>query len=211
MLEFMKLSWFVTGIYGGGRMKLGEKIRAVRLGRGLSLIKLEARLKEIFGRKALRYNTLYRIEKGLRDARISSLSQICIGLEVSLKELKEGAEEEKFSVVDHIRKRDRTAKYIYSPNARLEILTKEKQPFLGARLILLPGGKTNLEQDPIELGRFQKWVYGLRGKITCAAGQEKIILSKDEVICFESGIPHYFENNTSQKASCIIIQNPKHI
>ncbi len=193
-------------------MKLGEKIKQIRIQKGMSLREFAERLKTIFGTNALRYNTIYRIEKGLRDAkRISSLSQICIGLEITLRELKEGTEEQKFSLVDHIKKRDKPAKYIYSPNARLDILTKEKQPFLGARLILKPGGKTNLEQDPIELGRFEKWIYGLRGKITCTVGQEKIILSKDEVICFESNIPHYFENNTTQKASCIIIQNPKHI
>jgi len=192
-------------------MKLGEKIRQVRLERGLSLTDLEGRLKEIFGKKALRYNTLYRIEKGMRDARISSLSQICIGLEISLKELKEGTEEEKLSLVDYIKKRDKIAKYVYSSNAQAEILSKEKQPFLALRLVLNPGGKTNLEQDPIELGRFEKWVYGLKGKVSCAVGQEKFILGKDEVICFESNIPHYFENNTLQKAACIIIQNPKHI
>lgn len=193
-------------------MKLGEKIKQIRIQKGLSLRDLSGRLKDIFGSKALRYNTIYRIEKGFRDAkRISSLSQICIGLEVSLKELKEGTEEEKFSVVEHIKKRGNPAKYIYSPNARLEILTKEKQPFFGARLVLLPGGKTNLEQDPIELGRFEKWIYGLKGRITCVVGQERLILGKDEVICFESSIPHYFENNTTQKTSCIIIQNPRHI
>lgn len=193
-------------------MKLGEKIKQIRIQKGMSLREFAERLRTIFGAKAIRYNTIYRIERGLRDAkRISSLSQICIGLEITLKELKEGTEEEEFSLVDHYKKRGNPAKYIYSPNARLELLSKEKQPFLGARLILKPGGKTNPEQDPIELGRFEKWVYGLKGKITCAVGQEKIILSKDEVICFESSIPHYFENNTTQKASCIIIQNPKHI
>jgi len=110
-------------------MKLGEKIRQVRKEKGLALADLEERLKDIFGKKALRYTTLYRIEKGLRDARVASLSQICIGLEVSLKELKEDTEEEKFSVADHIKKRDKTAKYIYSPDARAEILSKEKHPF----------------------------------------------------------------------------------
>jgi transcriptional regulator with XRE-family HTH domain len=193
-------------------MKLGEKIKQIRTQKGLSLRDFTQRLQNIFGSKALRYNTIYRIEKGLRDAkRISSLSQICIGLEISLKELKEGTEEEKISLVDQIKRRDKTAKYIYSPGAQAEILTKEKQPFLAARLILLPGGKTNLEQDPIELGRFEKWIYGLKGKITCVVGQEKLLLCKDETLCFESNIPHYFENNTTQKAACIIVQNPKHI
>lgn len=192
-------------------MELHEKIRQTRKEKGLSLTHLETRLVEIFGNKALRYNTLYRIEKGLRDARVSSLSQICIGLGVSLKELKEGTEEEKFYLVESIKKRDRLAQYVYSEKAYAQILTKEKQPFLGLRLILEPQGKTKLEQDPAELGKFEKWVYGLKGKVTCVVGQDRYIVRKDEVLCFESNLPHYFENNTAQKASCIIIQNPKHI
>lgn len=192
-------------------MKLHEKIRQIRKGKGLSLIALEKRLVTIFGKKALRYNSLYRIEKGLRDGRISSLAQICIGLGVSLKELKEGTEEEKFSAAEVIKKTDRTAQYVYSEKACAQILSKEKQPFLAVRLALGPQGKTKLEQDPIELGKFEKWVYGLKGKVTCVIGQERYILGKDDSLCFESNLPHYFENNTGQKASCIIIQNPKHI
>lgn len=192
-------------------MTLHEKIRQIRKEKGLSLVDLEQRLKEIFGNKALRYNTLYRIEKGLRDARISSLSQICIGLGVSLKELKEGTEEEKFSLVDTFKKRDKLAQYVYSEKAYAQILTREKQPFLGLRLILEPQGKTKLEQDPIELDKFEKWIYGLKGKITCVVGEDRFVVGKDEVFIFESNIPHYFENNTPKKVSCLIIQNPKHI
>ncbi|MEI8176637.1 MAG: XRE family transcriptional regulator [Candidatus Omnitrophota bacterium] len=192
-------------------MKLYEKIRKVRRGRGLSLTELEIRLRDIFGSRALRYNTLYRIEKGLRDPRIGSLSQICLGLEISLKELKEGTEEAKLSLFDQVKKRDKVAKYVYSQNAYAEILTKEKQPFLAVRLTLEPSGRTNLEQDPLELGKFEKWVYGIKGKVTCVVGQERLTLEKDGSICFESTLPHYFENTTAQKACCIIIQNPKHI
>lgn len=192
-------------------MKLHEKIRQIRKEKKLSLTELEQRLVEIFGDNALRYNTLYRIEKGLRDARISSLSQICIGLGISLKELKEGVEEEKFYLVEYIKKRDKIAQYVYSEKACAQILTREKQPFLGLRLVLEPQGKTKLEQDPAELGKFEKWVYGLKGRITCVVGQDAYIINKDEVLCFDSSLPHHFENNTPQKASCIIIQNPKHI
>lgn len=192
-------------------MKLHEKIRQVRKEKGLSLRDLQKRLTEIFGNNALRYNTLYRIEKGLRDARVSSLSQICIGLGISLKEIKEGTEEEKFSLVEIFKKGDRLAQYVYSEKAHAQILSKEKHSFLGLRLLLESKGKTKLEQDPVELGKFEKWVYGLKGEITCAIREEKHIIKKDEVICFESTLPHYFENNTGQKASCVIIQNPKHI
>lgn len=192
-------------------MTLGEKIRQIRKEKGLSLTELEQRLVAIFGKKSLRYNTLYRIEKGIRDPRISSLSQICIGLGISIKELKENTEEEKFSLVTIIKRRDKIAQYIHSEKAQAQILSSDKQAFLSLRLILTPGGKTKVEQDPIELGKFEKWIYGLKGKITCFVGQEKHVIAKDEVITFQSTIPHHFENNTSKKASCIIIQNPKHL
>ena len=192
-------------------MKLHEKIRQVRKEKGLSLTDLESRLVEIFGKKALRYNTLYRIEKGLRDARVSSLSQICISLGISLKDLKEGTEEETFSLVDVFKKRDRVAQYVYSEKAYAQILSKDKQPFLSLRLVLEAGGATRLEQDPLELGKFQKWVYGLKGVTTCVVGQETFELKKDDALCFESNLPHYFQNNTRQKSICLIIQNPKHI
>ena len=44
-------------------MKLHEKIRIIRKEKGLSLRKLDANLVEIFGDKALRYNTLYRMRR----------------------------------------------------------------------------------------------------------------------------------------------------
>jgi transcriptional regulator with XRE-family HTH domain len=192
-------------------MKLHEKVRKIRKEKGISLRRLHANLIEIFGNKALRYNTLYRIEKGLRDGRSSSLSQICLGLGVSLKELKEGTEENKPQVATLIRKRDRTRQYVYSEKALAQILSGANQSFLVEQLNLEPGGATKLEQDPSELGRFEKWIYCLKGKITVNVGANKFVVSKDEVLFFESTIPHYFENTRLKKASCLIIQNPKHI
>lgn len=192
-------------------MKVSEKIRKIRKEKKLTMVQLHNRLKEIFKDKALRYNTLYRIEKGLREARVSSLLQICTALGISLKELKEGTDEEVSTLVDIVSKRDKIAQYVYSPKAKSEILSGEKQPFLVLRLILEPDGKTNLEQDPAELGKFEKWIYGLRGKVTCIIANYKYVLKKDEALCFESTLPHYFENNTTKKAACLIIQNPKHL
>ena len=187
-----------------------EKIRQIRKEKGMTLRKLHHKLQEIFGNKALRYNTLYRIEKGLRKARVSSLSQICLGLGISLKDIEEAISDD-YTLASVIRKNDTLAQYIYSEKAGAQILTKETQPFLALRLKLESQARTKIEQDPIELGKFEKWVYGVKGKITCVVGQEKLMLGKDEVVCFESTLPHYFENKTNQKSVCIIIQNPKHI
>jgi len=70
-------------------MKLHEKITQLRKERGLKIKDLHDKLKEIFGDKALSYRTLLRIEKGYTDGRGSSLYQICLGLGILLKELRE--------------------------------------------------------------------------------------------------------------------------
>ncbi len=192
-------------------MKLCERIRQVRKEKRLSMVKLQERLKEIFGESALRYNTLYRIEKGLREARVSSLTQICAGLGVSLKELKEGTDQEISALIDVMPKKEKSGQYVYSERAAASILSKEKSPFLALRLVLEPGGKTRLEQDPPEMGRFEKWLYCLRGVVTCCIGRHTLHLKKDDALCFESTLPHHFENRTRKKASCIVVQNPKHV
>ncbi|MGE5308392.1 MAG: helix-turn-helix domain-containing protein [Deltaproteobacteria bacterium] len=190
-------------------MKLHEKIRKVRKEKGVSLRELQKKLAGIFGNKALRYNTLYRIEKGMREARVGSLSQIALGLGVSIKELKEGTEET-VSVIGCVPKEGKGPQYVYSEKATGQILTTDKEPFLCLRLVLEPGGKTKIEEDHL-VGNFQKFVYVLKGRITCEVDQERYTLTKDKSLCFDSHLPHHFENNTSRKAACIIFQNPKHI
>lgn len=193
-------------------IKLHEKIRKIRKEKGLSLRKLNANLIEIFGDKALRYNTLHRIEKGLRDGRASSLAQICSGLGISLKELKEGTEEDKPQVAMLIKKRDRTKQYTYSEKAQAQIISGPNQSSSAECLTLEPGAVTKTQQDPSELGKFEKWIYCLKGKMLIKIAQiHHYVLSKDDVLFFDSTLPHSFENITGKKASCIIIQNPKHI
>ncbi|MBI5144787.1 MAG: cupin domain-containing protein, partial [Candidatus Omnitrophica bacterium] len=49
------------------------------------------------------------------------------------------------------------------------------------------------------------------GKVICVVGIEKHLLNKGDCLSFESNIPHYFENNSSRKARCLIVQNPRYI
>jgi transcriptional regulator with XRE-family HTH domain len=192
-------------------MKLHEKIRILRKQKGYSLTALEKKLIQIFGDKALRYNSLYRIEKGMRDARVSSLSQLCIALGISLRELREGTESEVAVLGDVVRTRyEKLAHYVYSEKAYAELLTGELQPFLAMRLVLEPGGETKLERDPLELGHYQKWVYGIKGKIICIVGEKQFLISKNESFAFQSTLPHYFRNAAASRSICLVVQNPKH-
>lgn len=191
-------------------MELQEKIKQIRRERKLTREQLYEKLRVIFGEEAIKPNTIWRIESGLTSARTSSVHQLCVALDISLRDLLESIQPIS-KIVDLIKKDERIDQYVYDPKAKTEILTSPKRSFLVQELTLLPGGATKTEEDPIELGKFEKWVYCLSGKIDCTVGTEKHTLNKGDCLSFESNIPHYFENNFSRKTRCIIVQNPRHI
>lgn len=191
-------------------MQLHDKIKQLRQEKKMSREELYKRLLDIFGEKAVKPNTIWRIESGLTSARASSLHQICIGLGVSLKEIL-GETEPESKLVDVVKKDKRIDQYVYNQRAQAEILTPYNRTFMVQELMLLPGGQTRTEEDPIEVGKFEKWIYCMAGKVTCVVGMEKHTLNKGDCLSFESNIPHHFENNSSRKTRCIILQNPRHI
>jgi len=194
-------------------MKLYEKIRELRKDKlKLSLKEFHKKLVGIFGDKALTYYSLCRLEKGYRqDIRLTSLYQICTGLGISLKELKEGTEEEESKIVNIMRASAReNNKYIYNEKAIAEILSSRNIKFLAMELSLLPDGATKKEEDPVDLNRFEKLIIMLQGEITAYIGSEKHTIKKGDTLSFASNIPHHFENPSKKiKARCIIVQNPK--
>jgi len=191
-------------------MQLNERIRQIRKENRLSRRELYQKLFNIFGENTIQPNSIWRIESGLTNPQASSLHQLCIGLEVSLKDLLQNVTQES-KLVDIIKEKKRLDQFAYNDSAHAEILSSPKMPFLAQELILLPSGKTNLEEDPIEVGKFQKWIYCLSGELNCYIGTEKHTLKKGDCLSFDSNLPHYFENNSSRKTRCIIVQNPKHI
>jgi len=170
------------------------------------------KLMDIFGDNALTYYSLCRLEKGYReDIRLKSLYQICTGLGISLKELKEGTEREESKIVNIIRNADRPDnRYIYNEKAIAEILSSRNIKFLSMELSLLPGGSTKEEEDPVDVNRFEKLVIMLQGELIAHIGSETHLIKKGDTLSFASNIPHHFENPSKKvKSRCIIVQNPK--
>lgn len=194
-------------------MKINEKIRKIRKEKKLSLEALYQKLKLHFRERAIKPNTIWRIEQGLTQPRPWSLYQLSVGLEINLKELLKNTQDLSLlsENVELIRKNQRFDRYIYNPKAKAEFLTSLKRSFLIQELSLLPGGRTPPEKDPQELAKFQKWVYCLTGEVNCIIGDEQYLLKKGDCLSFESHILHHFENNSLRKAKILILQNPGHI
>ena len=184
-------------------MKINEKIKQLIKEKSWTLNALHQEIKKLFDENAVSYRTLLRTVHGQTHLRESTLFQIASILGKTPEEIRAGTdEEEKFT------------HYGYNKKAYLEIESTDLN-FLTARLVLLPGAKTETEQDPAQRDDFVKWLYGLQGELTCIVatgnGQTRHVIKKNESFSFHSTHPHCFENNTGKKAICLLIQNPKYI
>lgn len=219
-------------------MKLHEKIKKIRLEKGLTLKELHEMMFNKFKESTVAYKTLLRTEAGDTDGRGITLHQISTALGMSLSELKKDTEEEN-RPVDFIKKYKRLGKYFYNEKANGELLMRQNRNFMVTELVLEPGGSTKLERDPelkmdeataekikellknlnpqapvledYRIFKFEKYIYCLGGTITCCIGNDKYILKSGDGITFGSSMPHWFENNSKKQAHCLIFQNPRYL
>lgn len=219
-------------------MKLHEKIKKIRLERGLSLKELRRLIVNDFKEGAITHRTLQRIEAGDTDGKGLSLHQISTALKISLSELKKDTEEET-RPIDLIKRNKRLGRYIFNEKAYADLLIRQNRNFMVTELVLKPQGKTKLEQDPelvleedklqqikqilkslnleapvledYKILRFEKYVYCLKGPIACYIGKDEFILRKGDGISFESVLPHWFENISKTGSRCLIFQNPRYL
>lgn len=219
-------------------MKLHEKIKKIRLEKGLTLRELHRMIYNDFKENTVAYRTLLRIEAGDTDGRGSTLHQISTALGMSLRELKKDTEEET-NPVDFIKRNKRLGRYVFNEKVYADLLMRQNHNFMATELVLSLGGKTKLERDPdfalerekiekikeslkdlnlqIPFGedynilRFEKYIYCLRGSVTCYIGNEKHTLKSGDGLTFPSSMPHWFENNSKSTTRCLIFQNPRYL
>ncbi|MBF0570581.1 MAG: cupin domain-containing protein [Candidatus Omnitrophica bacterium] len=186
-------------------MKIHEKIKFIRQDLGLSLQNVFDRGVAVFGKKALSYRTLQRIEEG-DIAKFSSILKICCAIGIPLEKLIKDTELEGRLI---IRKDERLDEYTYNDKVQANVISSPSRSFLALEMLLEVGGKTVWEHSPL-IGNYEKWIYVINGRLTCYLGNEKFVLDKRDSISFESSIPHCFENSSGKPCLCIVIANPKH-
>lgn len=220
-------------------MKLHEKIKKIRIEKGLSLKELHRLMFNDFKESTATYRTLLRIESGDTDGRGSTLHQISTALGFSLSELKKDTEEEN-RPVDLVKRNKRLGRYVFNDKAYADLMMRQNRNFMVTELVLKPQGKTKLERDPeltIEEGKateikeilkslnpeapvledykilkFEKYVLCLRGSVTCYIGNEQYTLRSGDGLSFGSSLPHWFENTSNKNTSrCLIFQNPRYL
>ncbi|MFH1837619.1 MAG: cupin domain-containing protein, partial [Candidatus Omnitrophota bacterium] len=176
----------------------------------IKLKDLHFRLQTIFGKRAISYKSLIRIEKGQRDGRLKSIHQIACALGMDVKDLLSGTEREfpheKVFLADIMRKNARAGKFTYDDKASIEILSSKKSSFMGVELVLEPGGATKEEIDPDET---EMLIICTKGRINVYVHSEVHIIDPGDSIYFKSYLPHHFENRENKTAKGFLIQTPK--
>lgn len=215
-------------------MKLHEKIKKIRMEKDITLKELHLKIINEFGENAVTYRTLLRIEAGDTDGRGATLHQISTAFGMSLRELKKNTEEEN-NPIDFVKKTKRLGRYVFNENAHAELMMRQNHNFMATELVLAPGGSTKLERDPewaidentaqqiketlkklnqqawedYKIWKFEKYIYCLRGNVSCYIGNDKYILKSGDGLTFESSTPHWFENTSKSASRCLIFQNPR--
>lgn len=181
-------------------MFLADKIDGLIKERGLNFTEFHRKLKELFKRKSVSYQTLFRSVKGKTKMRVSTLFQIACGLGMTPSALKKDTEQE-----------EKFIRHIYHKDAYFEE-TVDKLPFLAGWLVLKPKAKTANEQSPIKNTPSIKWLYGTQGQTTCFIetknGLREQVIKYGDSFNFDSTQPHHFENRTKRKSVCVVVQFP---
>lgn len=195
-------------------MKIGENILRIRKEKGLKRMALLRTLRFIYGKAAIDYRTILRIETcQIVKGRLSSLLQIADALGVKVDDFYKDTEFENKSGTEEslegaaITRADATGgSFNYSKNASIEIISPEKSPYIMFLLRLGPGGQTKMEQDPEGTIKF---LYVIMGEIKISVGNIERTLYKGDSIQINSNKPHYFVNISKKKARGLLYQNPK--
>ena len=179
--------------------RLGERLRAMRRERGLTL-------EVLAGRSGVSRAMISKLERGEKNPTLVVAAKVAEGLEVSLSQLV-GVEERREVVV--MPKEGRMV--MRDPGTGLE--RQLLSPSLGGRGIeflrnVVPGGSTSGEFPPHRRG-VAEYVVVERGRLRAIIGGEDYLLDEGDALYFEADVPHQFDNVGLGECSYYLIIDAK--
>jgi len=176
-------------------MELGEKLRAIRAEKNLTL-------DEVAKKSSLTKSFISQIELNKTSPSITSLMKVASALEIRLTDLFR----EDNPLEDVLVKKEKRNSY-YNNKTRLTIaLLSTRFPDQKMEPIyfhLDPGGKTDIIKN---IG--QEFVYVIKGKVKLIIDQKGYIAEEGDNLYFDSSIPHRWENPWSETVEGIWVCSP---
>jgi transcriptional regulator with XRE-family HTH domain len=179
--------------------RLGERIRALRRERGLTL-------EGLAGRSGVSRAMISKLERGEKNPTLVVAAKVAEGLGVSLSQLV-GVEERREVVVVPRERR----MVVRDPETGFE--RQLLSPSFGGRGIefiknVVPGGSSSGEFPPHRRG-VEEYVVVERGRLRAILGGEEYLLEEGDALYFEADVPHRFDNAGEEVCSYYLVIESK--
>jgi transcriptional regulator with XRE-family HTH domain len=179
--------------------RLGQRIRALRRERGLTL-------EVLAGRSGVSRAMISKLERGEKNPTLVVAAKVAEGLGVSLSQLV-GVEERREVVVVPRERR----MVVRDPETGFE--RQLLSPSFGGRGIefiknVVPGGSSSGEFPPHRRG-VEEYVVVERGRLMAILGGEEYLLEEGDALYFEADVPHRFDNAGEEVCSYYLVIDSK--
>jgi len=179
--------------------RLGERARALRRERGLTLDGLA-------GRSGVSRAMISKLERGEKNPTLVVAAKVAEGLGVSLSQLV-GVEERREVVV--VRRERRMV--MRDPESGFE--RQQLSPSFGGRGIefirnVVPAGSTSAEFPPHRRG-VTEYVVVERGRLRALLGSDEYLLERGDTLYFEADVSHRFDNAGEGECSYYLVIDSK--
>ena len=169
--------------------EIGAAIRAQRASKGMTL-------REVAARAGISVGMVSQLERGLTSPSLKILREICAVIELPMSRLFQASEEPADEIVVRATQRSRLA--LGDKGMRKELLTRRHGSGLQAMLVTIePGGGSGEDpysHDGEEVG------HVMSGQLSISIGTRHYLLNEGDTFCFESTLPHKFDNPGSVDA-----------
>lgn len=177
-------------------LALGERLRAARRARGLTL-------RALADRAGVTESFLSQVERAVSSPSIASLQRICRGLDLSIAELFDGG----VPAGHVVRREDRRTVHYPGLGAVDEFLTADVRGRLQLILSTIePGGGTGPE--PYSHESDEECVVVLEGTLELWVGDEHHALREGDTITYPSRVPHRNTNRGDRPARVLFCLTP---
>ncbi|MGA1875751.1 MAG: response regulator [bacterium] len=172
--------------------KLGEKIKAIRKGKGI-------KIKQLSTRSGLTESSISMIENGKISPSITTINKIAMALSVHPIEFFEIEKHKKWIVT---RKGEREKLQFENGDNTLEYLIKDGRGTKN-EIFVSSLGTAQKSCDEYITHEGHKFGYVLGGSVEVELGNEKIRLNEGDSIFFEAIIPHLWKNPENRESNTL--------
>jgi len=180
-------------------MKIGEKIKRLRKGKGISLTQLSKA-------SGVALATLSRMEHQKMVGTLESHINIAKALGINLTDLysEVTAEQKESAPPSSGVEKD---VFVHNDKSSFEILTNQifNKRMMPVLIKLEPAGRTAIEQAGAQT---EKFTYVLGGKVELYINNIKYSLNKGESLYFDGSLPHYYKNGDKLAARILCVCTP---